>query len=218
MKVSGLYDSVLDESDFSSQLYLSAISGLVPDKMVQCFAAFLDFCYLTRRPAHDTVSLDAMEDALAYFHELRTVFVETGVRPDGFGLPRQHALVHYVLAIRHFGSPNGLCSSITESKHIEAVKKPWHNSNKNQPLEQILRSITRLGKLSAARIEFGRCGLLQGDVLTTTLKEIGADVEDKQAHIEAVFLAVRDAMDVDGVSAGPSVELSKKPGAFTRPL
>ncbi|OJT03664.1 hypothetical protein TRAPUB_5692 [Trametes pubescens] len=200
-----------NDSKALMKLYLSAIAGLVPDKMVQCFAAFLDFCYLARRPAHDTVSLDAMEDALTYFHELRTVFVETGVRPDGFGLPRQHALVHYVLAIRHFGSPNGLCSSITESKHIEAVKKPWRDSNKNQPLEQILRSITRLSKLSAARIEFGRCGLLQGDVHTAALKEIGADVEDKQARIEGVFLAVRDAMDVDGVSAGPSVELSKKP-------
>jgi hypothetical protein len=49
-----------------------------------------------------------------------------GVRPDGFALPRQHALVHYLMLIRLFGLPNGLCSSITESKHIKAVKQPWH--------------------------------------------------------------------------------------------
>ena len=82
--------------------------------MVQCVAALLDFAYLARRSEHDTYSLEAIEAALASFHELRDIFVETGVRPNGFNLPRQHALVHYVEAIRKFGSPNGLCSSITE--------------------------------------------------------------------------------------------------------
>ena len=104
------------------QVYLPAIVGLVPDKMVRCLAVFLDFAYYARRFEHDTDILDAMDEALAHFHELRLVFVETGVRPNGIAPPRQHLLLHYVKSIRLFGSPNGLCSSITESKHIEAAK------------------------------------------------------------------------------------------------
>ena len=54
---------------------------------------------MARRSAHDAVSLEAMQGALEYFYELRMVFVKTGVRPNGFGLPRQHSLVHYVLRV-----------------------------------------------------------------------------------------------------------------------
>ncbi|KIJ16060.1 hypothetical protein PAXINDRAFT_76254, partial [Paxillus involutus ATCC 200175] len=42
-----------------------------------------------------------------------------------------------------FGAPNGLCPSITESKHITAVKKPWRRSNKHNALGQILRTNQR---------------------------------------------------------------------------
>lgn len=148
--------------------------------MVKCLAAFMDFCYLTRRSSHDSDTLAAMEDALARFHALRTVFVEEDIRPDGFSLPRQHSLVHYVRSIWLFGSPNGLCSSITESKHITAVKNPWRQSNKNEPLPQILKTNTRMSKLSAARVEFGRHGMLTGDILTNALREAGYDVPGRE--------------------------------------
>ena len=150
--------------------------------MVRCIAAFLDFCYLARRPSHDSNTLDEMEAALARFHALRSVFVEEDIRPDGFSLPRQHSLVHYVRSIWLFGSPNGLCSSITESKHISAVKKPWRRSSRNQPLLQILQTNTRLNKLSAARVEFGRRGLLAGDVLSQALQEAGYGIDHPGRH------------------------------------
>lgn len=191
---------------------MAAIAGVVPAKMVRCLAVFLDFCYLARHSEHDTVTLEVMEDALAYFHELRTVFVETGVRPDGFGLPRQHALVHYVPSIRLFGSPNGICTSITESKHIDAVKRPWRASSKNKPLGQIIRTNTRLLKLSAARIEFSRRGMLQGDVYTAALREVGIEVEDRQLLKEQRFIALQEAQDADGHAADGSVSLSERPG------
>ncbi|KAI1785118.1 hypothetical protein LXA43DRAFT_900463 [Ganoderma leucocontextum] len=163
------------------KVYLAAIAGLVPPKIVQCLAVFLDFAYYARRSEHDTACLTAMEEALDYFHELRTIFVDTGVRPNGVGLPRQHSLIHYVRSIRLFGSANGLCSSITESKHIYAVKRTWRRSNRNDPIEQMCRTLTRLNKLSAARIEFGRRGMLQNDVLTAARLEVGdVDVEDVQ--------------------------------------
>lgn len=166
--------------------------------MVQCIAAFLDFAYLARRYDHDTNSLDAMQEALALFHDLRTVFVDTGVRPTGFGLPRQHSLVHYVHAIILFGSPNGLCSSITESKHIDAVKRTWRRSNRNNPMLQMLTTLSRLSKLSAARVEFGRRGMLHNDVLTAARRQLGdPDAVDKQTQREQAFLAAQEAQDVD---------------------
>jgi hypothetical protein len=50
-------------------------------------------------------------------------------------LPLQYALVHYIRFIRLYGSPNGLCSSIT---HIKAVKEPWRRSSRFNALSQML--------------------------------------------------------------------------------
>jgi hypothetical protein len=52
---------------------------------------------------------------------------------------------HY--AMKFFGSPNGLCSSITESKHIKAVKEPWHRSSQFEALIQMLQTITQMDKM-----------------------------------------------------------------------
>src|SRR6266487_3752783 len=98
--------------------------------MIRAFSAFLDFCYIARHNVLTESSLDDLKDALRRFHLYRTIFQMTGVCPSGFSLPRQHSLVHYWNVIRLFGAPNGLCSSITESKHIKAVKEPWHRSSR----------------------------------------------------------------------------------------
>lgn len=135
--------------------------------------AFLDFCYIARRPSHTEASLREMEDALRRFHHYRKVFLDEDIRTD-FSLPRQHALVHYVHNIRLFGSPNGLCSSITESKHIRAVKEPWRRSSRNKAaLQEMVQTNVRLAKLSAARVDFGARGMLSNDVLTAAYTEVG---------------------------------------------
>jgi hypothetical protein len=76
----------------------------------------------------DTLAL--MEDTLDHFHHYWGVFLQVGVHPTRFSLPQQHLLSHYYHLIRLFGAPNGLCSSITESKHSKAVKKPFQHSNR----------------------------------------------------------------------------------------
>lgn len=82
------------------------------------------------------------------------------MRPDGFSLPRQHSLSHYPRLIQDFGAPGGVCSSITESRHITAVKKPWRRSNHYEALGQILLTNQRLDKLAAARADFVDRGML----------------------------------------------------------
>jgi hypothetical protein len=112
------------------QVYLGAIAGHVPSEVVKCLSAFLDFCQIARRNAITADAFDQLQDAPDRFHFHREFFVGTaGVTGDFISLPRQHSLLHYPRSIRLFGSPNGLCSSITESKHIKAVKEPWRRSN-----------------------------------------------------------------------------------------
>lgn len=145
--------------------------------MVRAFEAYLDFCYLVRRNVLTEDTLDEISAAVARFHLYREVFIVEGVRED-FNLPRQHAMRHYREHIENFGAPNGLCSSITESKHIVAVKKPWRRSSKNQPIKQMLRTNQRLDQLAAARVDFEKRGMLAGSVLTNVFTEPPDDPDD----------------------------------------
>ncbi|KAH8994189.1 hypothetical protein EDB92DRAFT_1934362 [Lactarius akahatsu] len=158
-----------DNSKALMKVYLPAIEGYVPNKMLYAIRAFLEFCYIACCNVILESSLTELEDALAQFLEYRTVFQEEGVQ-DNFSLPRQHAMNHYPDMIRLFGAPNGLCSSITEVKHIKAIKEPWRRSNRNKPLKQILITNQRLDKLTAARINFMQRGMLDRSQLDARLK------------------------------------------------
>jgi hypothetical protein len=120
-----------------TKVYLPAIAGHVPSKMVHTISAFLEFCYLVQRSQIDTTTLDQVGAAVIHFHQECEIFFEMKVRSD-FSLPRQHSITHYRFLIQQFGAPNGLCSSITESRHITAVKEPWCRSNHNEALGQML--------------------------------------------------------------------------------
>ncbi|TCD60043.1 hypothetical protein EIP91_010846 [Steccherinum ochraceum] len=176
-----------------------------------------------------------MRDDLVEFNTHRLVFERLGIRPDGFSLPRQHSLVHYVDRIILFGSPNGLSSSITESKHISAVKEPWRASSKDNPLDQMIRNITRKTKIDAARIEFGRRGMLNHSVLREAEIHMGVHVldDDEQQGIAAGWIGQEDGNggaqgddedDAEGFEGDPEddttrdvVTLSAK-YAFPRPV
>ena len=153
--------------------------------MIQCFRAFLDFCYIARQNLHTPETLRCLEKALEDFIRCREVFRTSGVRDDGFGLPRQHAMVHYATNIRRFGAPNGLCSSITESKHIKAVKEPWRRSSRYEALGQMLLINQRLDKLAALRADFTARGMLKGSCLSNAiaaLSEIQCRFTDPMAN------------------------------------
>ncbi|PSS35368.1 hypothetical protein PHLCEN_2v1705, partial [Hermanssonia centrifuga] len=143
-----------DDSKALMKVWLPAIEGYVPRDMLRACRALLEFCYMARQNVFVYATLKKLDDTLTQFHTCRTIFQACGVRPEGFSLPRQHSLVHYSRSIRLFGAPNGLCSSITESKHIKAVKEPWRRSNRYNALSQILTTNQRLDKLAACRVDF----------------------------------------------------------------
>lgn len=134
--------------------------------MVQSLRYLIEFCYIVRQDVQTTTTLIELEKTLELFHDAREVFIKTGIREPGSVPPRQHSLVHYPHLIREFGSPNGLCSSITESKHIKAVKEPWRRSNRWNALSQMLVTNQRLDKLAASETIFKSKHMLEGKVLT----------------------------------------------------
>lgn len=194
------------------QVYLGAIAGYVPDEMCKCLAAFLDFCYIARRNAIDEPAIQQLESSLARFHQYRQIFVDTGVRPDPISLPRQHSLKHYARSIRLFGSPNGLCSSITESKHIKAVKEPWRRSSRFNALIQMLRTNCQLDKLAAAKSSFTQRGMMVGSTSSYTAMILDG------GHPEPLTDDEDDEDDngaVDGPRVMSSVKLARKPRKFS---
>ncbi|KAL1721408.1 hypothetical protein EV715DRAFT_288545 [Schizophyllum commune] len=163
----------------------------------------MDFCYLVRRSVIDTVDLQNIEAALDRFHALRGIFQDTGAC-DGFSLPRQHALTHYPRLIRDFGAPNGLCTSITESKHIVAVKKPWRRTSKNRPLGQMLLINQRLSKLAAVTAIFKSRGMLEGSLFDAAFAALSQHFNDVVE--QEVLAGGSDDSDADDSDADDSDE------------
>ncbi|KAG2128044.1 uncharacterized protein EDB93DRAFT_1243604 [Suillus bovinus] len=164
-----------DDSKALMKVYLPAIEGHVPTDVVRTFRAFLEFCYLVRRNIITESTLGQIQEALDRFHHYREIFESTGV-VFTFSLPRQHSCSHYVLLIQLFGAPNGLCSSITETKHIKAVKEPWRRSSRYKALGQMLVTNQRLDKLAAAHIDFKNRGIQPNENSATVPVLFNADV------------------------------------------
>ena len=95
------------------------------NEVVKALSAFLDACYLAHRADITETTLTAFKSTLNKFYSHREIFRQSGICPDRFFLPCQHPLSHYPHQIQDFGVPGGVCSSITESRHITTVKKPW---------------------------------------------------------------------------------------------
>ncbi|KAG1865640.1 hypothetical protein C8R48DRAFT_772635 [Suillus tomentosus] len=181
-----------DDSKALMKVYLPAIEGHLPQDIVRAFRALLEFCYLVRRNIITEKTLTEIQDALARFHHYREAFRDAGVVPT-FSLPRQHSLKHYIQLIRLFGAPNGLCSLITESKHIKAVKEPWRRSSRFNALGQMLRTNQRLDKLAALCVDFTRRNMLSGTCLS------------------AVVMALRRFQDLDDAGGGHACATDSAP-------
>jgi hypothetical protein len=175
----------------------------------------MEFCYLVRRNAITTPDIERLKETYQRFLQVRNVFIESGVRID-ISLPRQHALSHYIDSISLFGSPNGLCSSITESKHIKAVKEPWRRSSRYRALQQMLNTLMRLDKLAALHRVFAKQGMMTGSTSTYMAKMVAG--EELEENSPSDNDEEDEARDDSGAEPGPkalsSVELAVSPGKW----
>ncbi|KAF8258465.1 hypothetical protein EI94DRAFT_1780909 [Lactarius quietus] len=197
------------------KVYLPTIANHVPSAMVKAVAALIEFCYLVRCNVISETALEQIQRTLDRFHHYREIFHDVGIRPDGFSLPRQHSLTHYVFSITQFGAPNGLCSSITESKHIKAIKRPYRRSGRNKPLGQILITNQRIDKLAAARTYFTSRGILDGTptspvnallgVFSSRTRDEPPAAPDRDNHEDN-----HDRTPIDDPEAGAEISLAKR--------
>ena len=187
-------------------MFIPAIAGHVPSDMVRAISTFIEFCYLVRCSVISEDTLASLEVLLASFHQYREVFRTVGVRPNGFSLPCQHSLVHYIQLIQMFGAPNGLCSSITESKHIKAVKKPWRRSSRFKALGQMLLTNQRTDKLAAARVDFTARGMMEGHDFAPPIPEPPDDESEEEEEDDD------DQVADDGLACQGEVKLAKTAG------
>ncbi|KAF9010818.1 hypothetical protein BDQ17DRAFT_1387964 [Cyathus striatus] len=177
-----------DDSKALMKVYLTAITGYVPAHMVQCVSAFLDFCYISRRNSFESHDLQELQDALNRFHKYHDVFIQPGVR-DNVSLP--------------------------QSKHIKAVKEPWRCSSRYNALIQMLRTITRLEKLSSLASEFDRHGMLDGSTYSYTRMIQGGGFPEPKERLGGSDIEGDEEDDFElGLSSAPcataSVKLAKK--------
>ena len=140
--------------------------------MVQALHAFQEVCYIAQHNIHNTHSLTALDDTLQQFHNYCEIFHTSGVHTEGFNLPRQHSLLHYVKLIHDYGVPNSLCFLITEFKHIKAVKEPWRWLSHYEALNQMLLTNQHLDKLAAAWADFAEHRMLHGTCLSGVWDQI----------------------------------------------
>ncbi|KIK78810.1 hypothetical protein PAXRUDRAFT_162980, partial [Paxillus rubicundulus Ve08.2h10] len=161
-----------NDSKALMKVYLPAIEGHVPNDIIHTLRTFLECCYLVRQNVITEDTFNAIQDALDHFHQYHEVFRETGVVLT-FSLPHQHSMKHYPYLIQQFGTPNGLCSSIMESKHISAVKDPYRRTNHYNTLGPMLLINQHLDKLAASRVNFGEWGMLKGTCLSSVMEALG---------------------------------------------
>jgi hypothetical protein len=173
------------ETNGNSQVFLAAIAGYVPSAMVHSIATFMDSCYIARHNAITAPALEHFQECVEEFHLLWNIFIKAGVQ-DSISLPHQHALKHFYHAIQLFSSPNGLCSSIMESKHIKVVKKPWRRSSQYQALIQMLQTIVRMEKIMVLCQVFSDRGILVG---TTASYMVSIKVQQDQSSTNTSNIA-----------------------------
>jgi len=121
---------------------------------------------------------------------------------------------HYHHLIQEFGTPNDLCSSITELKHIKAVKKPWQCLNHFKALGQMLVTNQHLDKLTAAQVDFETHHMLKGSILSASIRTLDCPSSDHSGHSQHhVGSAASHAShnDNDGTDTDDEIEVHDGP-------
>ncbi|KAG0703822.1 hypothetical protein DFH29DRAFT_998265 [Suillus ampliporus] len=213
-----------DDSKALMKIYLLAIEGYVPTDIVHAFHALLKFCYLVHHNIITETSLEEIDDAVAQFHQYHEIFKSSGTIST-FSLPRQHSIKHYHTLFQLFGTPNGLCSSITESKHIKAIKEPWRQSSHYKAQGQMLVTNQCLDKLTALHQDFYARRMLDSTCLSSIFAALNVEAPGERCNADQCEPPVLPATgedennDIDIIDDPTSVlahiELAKTPHKST---
>lgn len=134
-----------------AKILLGCLIGKMPTTGIKAVTALLDFIYLAQYTAHDTITLGYLQQALNRFHANRQYFIDTLVRED-FNIPKFHSLLHYIEAIRNFGTTDNYNTEMFERLHIEFAKHGWRASNQRDEFPQMIRWLSRQEKIAAFEV------------------------------------------------------------------
>ncbi|TFK70185.1 hypothetical protein BDN72DRAFT_870442 [Pluteus cervinus] len=116
-----------------------------PRRLIRAVRAVLDFTYLSQYPVHTHATLDALDDALASFHDNKDIFVDLGIRAH-FQIPKIHVIEHYSTFIQLYGTTDNYNTEYTERLHIDLAKDAYPGNGTDQ-LPQMTRWLERREKM-----------------------------------------------------------------------
>ena len=134
--ISGVSQWTGTEHKEMQKVFLGVLAGAVSWEVFGVARALIDFIYYSQFQSHTTTSLNVLENCLKTFHQHKEVFVRLGIR-EHFNIPKLHAILHYINAIRALGSTDGYNSESPERLHIDFAKEAYRASNKRDPMEQM---------------------------------------------------------------------------------
>ncbi|THH07054.1 hypothetical protein EW146_g9433 [Bondarzewia mesenterica] len=124
------------------KVFLGVLAGAVNAEVLTVARAVLDFIYYSQFQLHTSTTLAALEKCLKTFHEHKDIFIELGIR-EHFNIPKLHAILHYLEAIRSLGSLDGYNTESPEHLHIDCAKAAYRASNKCDYMEQMAMWLQR---------------------------------------------------------------------------
>ncbi|KAG8728344.1 hypothetical protein FRC10_005059 [Ceratobasidium sp. 414] len=114
------------------------MAGFEKPKVMTAVQSIVDFMYRAHKLELSEVDLAAMEaDLLEFNGDLLKSEAHFNK------IPKIHMLSHYTYLIRQLGMPCGYTTEITEWLHINCVKEPWHATNHNNPIQQMISYLKR---------------------------------------------------------------------------
>ncbi|KAG1792002.1 uncharacterized protein HD556DRAFT_1432737 [Suillus plorans] len=118
------------------RVFLGVIARAVDNQVLTAVRGMSDFIYYAQYKTHTDKTLARMHSALALFHANKDIFVELGVQ-EHFNIPKVHAMVHYIDAIRLFWSADGFNTELPERLHIDFTKRAYCASNRRDYIIQM---------------------------------------------------------------------------------
>lgn len=112
------------------------LAPILPPAMIQFVRAMVDFTLHAQYYSHDSDTLSWMEAALQRMDVLKEAFREYTAPGTGFNIPKLHAITHYPMMIRKFGSADGYDTAMFEAGHKYIIKEWYTLTNKRETFEQ----------------------------------------------------------------------------------
>jgi len=130
-----------------ARILLGCIIGQVPNGVITCVKALLDFIYLAQYKAHDNETLAYLEKTLKTFEDNKKILIDLTLHPT-LNIPKFHALRHYINSIKMFGTTDNYNTEMFERFHIDFAKLGYKASNKRDEFPQMINWLSRQEKVS----------------------------------------------------------------------